>query len=88
MREFAKLDMRPIWDALLHVYEEFARVCDENNLRYYLAEGSAIGALRHKGFIPWDDDLDVIMPRPDYERFRQIRQLYPAWDMQCGIPAL
>lgn len=72
MREFAKLDMRPIWDALLHVYEEFARVCDENNLRYYLAEGSAIGALRHKGFIPWDDDLDVIMPRPDYERFRQI----------------
>lgn len=72
MMESVKLDMHPIWDALLHVYEEFARVCDKNNLRYYLAEGSAIGALRHKGFIPWDDDLDVIMPRPDYERFRQI----------------
>ena len=71
--------MRPLWDALLEVYEEFANVCNRNGLRFFLCEGSAIGALRNRGFIPWDDDLDVIMPRPDYERFRQIcgRELPP-----------
>ncbi len=66
------LNMRPLWDALLDVYVEFARVCDRCGLRYFVGEGSAIGALRHKGFIPWDDDFDVIMPRPDYEKFRKV----------------
>jgi len=72
METATQVNMRPIWDALLYVYEEFAQVCNNLGLRFYLAEGSAIGALRHKGFIPWDDDLDVIMPRPDYECFRRV----------------
>lgn len=51
------------------IMDEIHRVCVENNLRYYLIGGSAIGAERHKGFIPWDLDIDIAMPRNDYELF-------------------
>ncbi len=50
---------------------EIDRVCRQHNLRYYLAYGTLLGALRHKGFIPWDDDLDIMMPRKDYEMLLQ-----------------
>lgn len=52
---------------LLEVFDEF---CRENSLRYSLAYGTLLGAVRHKGFIPWDDDIDVIMPIEDYNQFR------------------
>lgn len=48
---------------------QFAAVCEKLNLRYYLVCGSALGAVKYSGFIPWDDDVDVAMPRQDYERF-------------------
>ena len=44
------------------------QVCREHGLRYYLWAGSMLGAVRHQGFIPWDDDMDICMPRPDYEQ--------------------
>lgn len=60
-------------DCLLEVMAEFHNFCELNNLNYYLIGGGLIGALRHEGFIPWDDDVDVAMPREDFERFLLLR---------------
>lgn len=54
---------------LLHMIKEIDALCREHNIHYYLLGGSALGAIRHKGFIPWDDDLDIIMDRENYDRF-------------------
>lgn len=51
------------------ILKAFIKVCDTLGLKYYLAEGTLLGAVRHEGFIPWDDDIDVVMPRSDYNRF-------------------
>lgn len=59
---------------LLDMLDCFAEFCDSNNLRYYLSGGTLLGAIRHKGFIPWDDDIDVNMPRPDIEKLYDMTQ--------------
>lgn len=65
----SKYGMAPIWVAIGEIYREFASVCEKLGLRHYAAGGTALGAIRHGGFIPWDDDIDIVMPRADYEKF-------------------
>ncbi|WP_424696629.1 LicD family protein [Granulicatella elegans] len=64
--------MEPLQEKCLEMAEYFVQFCKENDLLCYLCGGGAIGTLRHKGFIPWDDDLDFFMPRKDYEKLAQL----------------
>ena len=66
--------LKKIQQEELKMLRAFTEYCDINKLRYYLAGGTVLGAVRHQGFIPWDDDIDVIMPRPDYEKFIELTQ--------------
>ena len=72
MQEVTK-ELQPRWNAvIIDVLSVFIRICEAQGLRYFCAGGTAIGAVRHQGMIPWDDDIDVFMPRPDYDRFLRL----------------
>lgn len=64
-----RITLRKVQLAQLEIAEEIKRVCDENNIRYFLDSGTLLGAVRHQGFIPWDDDMDVGMIREEYDKF-------------------
>ena len=64
-----KLSTDEIKKIALDILIDVDRFCIENNITYFLACGTLLGAIKYKGFIPWDDDIDIMMPRPDYERF-------------------
>ena len=63
----ANYDIKTLQARLVPMLECIDKVCCEHHLRYYLWAGTMLGAVRHKGFIPWDDDMDICMPRPDYD---------------------
>ena len=81
-----ELTLKELQGEELKILKDVHNFCVENNLRYSLYGGTQIGAMRHKGFIPWDDDIDIIMPRPDYNRFCKLYSSnnYKLADLNCN----
>ncbi len=72
LRPLSDDDIRAVQGILLEMMSDFDRLCRKHNLRYFLCGGTALGAVRHKGFIPWDEDVDIAMPRKDYDQLADI----------------
>ena len=68
------IELNQLHKIVLDILKETLTICERYSLRYYMLGGTLLGAVRHKGFIPWDDDIDIGMPRPDYEKFIQYAQ--------------
>src|SRR5574344_86398 len=78
-------DLRKLQLKMLDILIAIDKVCREHDLCYYLDSGTILGAVRHKGFIPWDDDIDIAMPRSDYNKLiEHCSQWIPApYEMVC-----
>ena len=70
--EARKHTMNELQQKILEIYKEIKKLCDKHHLRYFAIGGTCLGAVRHKGFIPWVDDMDIAMPDKDYKRFMEI----------------
>ena len=79
--DYGNLELHKI---LLSAMKDIDKICRENHLRYYLHAGTLLGAINHKGFIPWDDDVDISMTRDDYEKFVQILKT-SGLNVQTGV---
>lgn len=71
-RFYNEEELDRIHKAEMGILKDFMKICDENGLKYFAFAGTGIGAIRHGGFIPWDDDIDVALPRKDFEKFIEI----------------
>lgn len=78
MKELSKDELRNLQ---LNILKYIHEVCTENNITYYIFFGTLIGAVRHKGFIPWDDDIDICMKREDYNKFAKIVKKQNKYDI-------
>lgn len=71
--------IQEIQENLLEILNQIHIICERHNLHYFMIGGTLIGAVRHRGFIPWDDDIDIGLPRSDYEKLISIRSELPEW---------
>ena len=87
--------MKRAWAAQIEILQEIDRICKQNHIEYFVSCGTLLGAIRHGGYIPWDDDLDIEMKRLDYERFLKIAAeellegyeiAHPAMDAEWNLP--
>lgn len=89
MKERKIIPEKEIRQIELDIFRQIIRVCEKYELRYIMDYGTLLGAVRHGGFIPWDDDIDLSMPRPDFEKFYQVFEQemteYPQYELRRGM---
>lgn len=86
LSQMSKEDRKVFHSKLVGILQKIMEVCEENNIHWFVGYGACIGAIRHKGCIPWDDDIDVCMPRPDYDRFVEICKDTELGDYELATP--
>ena len=69
---YISAEMKACWKAMLDMVEEVDRICRKHHIKYFLIAGTLLGAIRHRGFIPWDDDIDIALFRDDYDKLERI----------------
>lgn len=72
-----QLSLDEIHEKETYMLKLVSELCDKHGIRYYICGGTLLGAVRHKGFIPWDDDVDILLPRPDYDKLQEIIKTQP-----------
>lgn len=80
---YVESDMKRAWAAQMEILMEIDRICRKYNIQYFAAAGTMLGAVRHNGFIPWDDDLDISMKRDEYQRFMEVapKEIPSGWHL-------
>lgn len=83
---YVSSEMKAVWQAQIDILEVIVGICKRHHIKYFLTDGTLLGAIRHKGYIPWDDDIDISMLRPDYDRFCEVapKELPPNYFFQTG----
>ena len=86
--EFTPVDKKRYKFLLLQTFKAFVKFCKDNGIQFFAAGGTMIGAVRHRGFIPWDDDIDVYMKRCDYDKFINLRSQLDGTNYEILDPSL
>lgn len=72
LKTLSDQELKLLQESILDIYRDILSVCEKSGIRVMMLAGSAIGAIRHKGFIPWDDDMDMLISRDEYYRFVEV----------------